>query len=150
MSVASVENTAIALNVGDQAFGLPIGEIHEFVEPIHAVKVPMTHPYFLGLISLRGKVLPLINLAGIFHIDHNPFPKEDEKYVVCGTENEIIALDIHSVGEPLTFHPEDLVPVNDKGEAVTAELKLEKRELPLLNIQKLFTLTKSLNSLERR
>lgn len=149
MSVASVESTAIALNVGDQAFGLLIGEIHEFIEPIHVAKVPMTHPYFLGLISLRGKVLPLINLAGVFHADHNPFPLEDEKYVICGTGNERIALDIHSVGEPFTFHSEDLVSVNDEKNIIAAKLRLENRELPLLNIGKLLALTKSLNSLER-
>lgn len=149
MSIDSAVNSAIALHVGDQALGLPIGEIREIIEPVRPVRVPMTHPFFAGLISLRGKIVPLIRLSGIFHAERNPFAGEDEKYVICTADDQLAALDIHSVGDIFAFHSADVTPVDGERKLVKAKLKLENGELSLINIRQLVGLIKSLNDLER-
>lgn len=47
--------------LGDEKFAIPVDSVHEVVEPDNITKVPQTSDYMLGIINLRGKILPLLD-----------------------------------------------------------------------------------------
>lgn len=47
--------------LGDEKFAIPVHHVQEVVELGYVAKVPGTPAYMLGIINLRGKVLPLLD-----------------------------------------------------------------------------------------
>ncbi len=47
--------------LGDEKFAIPVDRVQEIVELDHVTKVPQTPDYMLGIINLRGKILPLLD-----------------------------------------------------------------------------------------
>lgn len=47
--------------LGDEKFAIPVDYVQEVVELDTVTKVPQTPPYMLGIINLRGKILPLLD-----------------------------------------------------------------------------------------
>lgn len=47
--------------LGDEKFAIPVDQVQEVVEFGHVTKVPNAPSYMLGIINLRGRVLPLLD-----------------------------------------------------------------------------------------
>ena len=47
--------------LGDERFAIPVDQVQEVVEFGHVTKVPNAPEYMLGIINLRGRVLPLLD-----------------------------------------------------------------------------------------
>ncbi|RYM04683.1 hypothetical protein EWH99_09245 [Sporolactobacillus sp. THM7-7] len=152
MSIDTAEVSAITFHTGKRLVALPIDEIQEIIEPLPAAYIPMTTPSFLGLITLRDKTFPLIDLAKMIHAKNSLFNKEDEKYVICSAENGPIALDVHAVGEPLVFKAEEAVPYDgtkDEEDLFSAVWRADGKTILLLDVGRLVEQTKKMNALER-
>jgi purine-binding chemotaxis protein CheW len=51
----------ITFGLGEEKFALPVEHVHEIVELDRITQVPNSPVYMLGIINLRGKVLPLLD-----------------------------------------------------------------------------------------
>lgn len=54
-------NAYLTFGLGDEKFAIPVQHVHEVVEFGHVTKVPNAPDYMLGIINLRGRVLPLLD-----------------------------------------------------------------------------------------
>src|SRR6187551_27251 len=54
-------NPYLTFALGEERFAIPVDLVQEVVEPGHITKVPNAPPYMLGIINLRGRVLPLLD-----------------------------------------------------------------------------------------
>ncbi|MEJ1237164.1 chemotaxis protein CheW [Chryseolinea sp. T2] len=54
-------NTYLTFTLGDEKFAIPVDHVQEVVEFGHVTKVPNSPEYMLGIINLRGKILPLLD-----------------------------------------------------------------------------------------
>ena len=54
-------NTYLTFTLGDEKFAIPVDHVQEVVEFGHVTKVPNSPDYMLGIINLRGKILPLLD-----------------------------------------------------------------------------------------
>ncbi|WP_167815146.1 chemotaxis protein CheW [Sporolactobacillus shoreae] len=138
MSTDTIDQTALALYSGNLTVGILIDEVSEIIEPVPAAPVPVTHPFFSGLISLRDHILPLILLSGVLESGSNPFVnKEDRKFVIGVTKSGNIAIDIDAVGGTYTFQAEQTSPADQGQSFYSSKIQVEDGELPLLNLEKL-------------
>jgi len=71
--------------LGDEKFAISVDSVQEVVELDHITKVPQTPDYMLGIINLRGKILPLLDTCLKLGLP----PTERTK------KNRILILDIH-------------------------------------------------------
>ncbi|MBW2699602.1 MAG: chemotaxis protein CheW [Deltaproteobacteria bacterium] len=55
--------------IGKQAFGLPPSTVLEVLSVANITRVPFTPDWVEGVISARGKVIPVIDLIGYFGIE---------------------------------------------------------------------------------
>lgn len=49
--------------VGPVTYGINVAKVREVINPVNVTKMPNTHPHVEGVFTLRGKVMPLVNLA---------------------------------------------------------------------------------------
>ena len=54
-------NAYLTFALGDERFAIPVDLVQEVVEPGQVTKVPNAPDYMLGIINLRGRVLPLLD-----------------------------------------------------------------------------------------
>lgn len=62
MSTFESDKSWVLVRVQDQFFGLPALHVREMADMPHATPVPCTPDYVLGLITLRGRIVPTIDL----------------------------------------------------------------------------------------
>jgi purine-binding chemotaxis protein CheW len=56
----------VTFNVGNEKFGVDILKVKEIIRMTDITKVPNTPNYVDGVINLRGKVMPIINIRSKF------------------------------------------------------------------------------------
>ena len=54
----------LTFGLGQEGYGLPVRRVQEIIGIAEVTAVPKTPPYVRGVINLRGKVIPVIDLAG--------------------------------------------------------------------------------------
>jgi purine-binding chemotaxis protein CheW len=71
------ERQLVSFEVADQEYAIAIEEVQEIVQvPDEIVHVPHSRPHVLGLMTLRSRILPLVNLRRVFGL---PDRAVDEK-----------------------------------------------------------------------
>ncbi|MDE7240810.1 chemotaxis protein CheW [Desulfovibrio sp.] len=75
----------VSFYVQDQLFLLPVAGIQEVLRHIELVKVPMAPSFVAGVINLRGRVTPLILLAGLLTLTGGEYT-ERSSIIVCGAD----------------------------------------------------------------
>src|SRR5215510_15409160 len=56
----------LTFTVGGESFGIAIASVKEIIEYRAPTEVPMMPGYMRGIVNLRGRVLPVIDLAARF------------------------------------------------------------------------------------
>lgn len=90
----------VTFNLGQEQFGLNILQVREINRMVEITRVPQTEAYVEGIINLRGKVIPIIDLRKKFGMPE----KERDSYtriVVIDVAGETIGLLVDSVSEVL-------------------------------------------------
>src|SRR5688572_18397754 len=54
-------NAYLTFSLGNEKFAIPVDRVQEIVEFGQVTKVPSAPDYMLGIINLRGRVLPLLD-----------------------------------------------------------------------------------------
>jgi len=54
-------NAYLTFVLGNEKFAIPVDHVQEVVEFGHVTKVPNAPDYMLGIINLRGRILPLLD-----------------------------------------------------------------------------------------
>ena len=75
----------VSFYVQEQLFLLPVAGIQEVLRHIELVKVPLAPPYVAGVVSLRGRVTPLILLAGLLTVRGGQYDARSS-IIVCGAD----------------------------------------------------------------
>jgi purine-binding chemotaxis protein CheW len=61
MSKSNESNAYLTFSLGEEKFAISVENVQEVVELEQVTKVPNAPEYMLGIINLRGKVLPLLD-----------------------------------------------------------------------------------------
>lgn len=72
----------IAFEVGGQEFVAPMGEISEILAVPELTPIPLTKPWLLGVANVRGRLLPLADLAKFLNIDSGERLKDKKVMVI--------------------------------------------------------------------
>ena len=75
----------VSFFVQEQLFLLPVAGIQEVLRHIELVKVPLAPSFVAGVVNLRGRVTPLIVLAGLLTLRGGQYT-ERSSIIVCGAD----------------------------------------------------------------
>jgi len=131
----------VGFRIGDETYGVRISAVREIVRVPAITAVPNAPDYIEGVINLRGKIIPVMDLRKRFGIN-NVEPNKKNRILVVELENKVLGLIVNSASEVLKIPPSDIEMPNtmfQEGEVsyVTGVGKLHGRLVILLDIGKL-------------
>jgi purine-binding chemotaxis protein CheW len=135
------ELQVVGFRIGRETFGLPIAMVREIVRVPEITSVPNVPDYVEGVINLRGRIIPVIDLRKRFGQKVVAADKRN-RIVVVEVENRAIGLLVHSASEVLKVPPSEIeAPQNvfPEGELsyVSGVAKLKGRLVILLHLPRL-------------
>jgi purine-binding chemotaxis protein CheW len=128
----------VVFSLGAEEYALPIEAVHEIIRYTEPRSVASSVGWIRGVISLRGKIVPVYDLAA--RLGHGSGVQgDDQKIVIVETSTDEAGVVVDDVQEVLTIDPEqpELVPSADGG-SIEAIAKVDDRLIVLLNAAGLF------------
>ena len=132
----------IAFRIGDQEFCVNIMSVREIRGWTPATPLPHAPSYVMGVINLRGVVLPIINLAA--RLGLKPIaPDARHVIIVAQVGSKIVGLLVEAVSDILTVSDENIQPMPE----VTSDLErqyargilaIDRRMICLIELGALF------------
>ncbi|NOX26187.1 MAG: purine-binding chemotaxis protein CheW [Deltaproteobacteria bacterium] len=114
----------LTFNLGSEEYGVDIMKVREIIGVMEITAVPHTPEYIKGVINLRGRVIPVLDLRLSFGLE----PREyDDRTciivveVVSGNGNIMIGMLVDSVSEVLNIEGDNIEPPPDFGTAAETE-----------------------------
>jgi len=52
----------VEFSIGPVSYGINVAKVREVINPVPVTKMPNVHPWVDGIFTLRGRVMPLVNL----------------------------------------------------------------------------------------
>ena len=131
----------VGFRVGAETFGVPIQSVHEIVRMMDITAVPDAPVYIEGVINLRGKIIPVVDLRKRFGEKEIKSNKKN-RILVAEIGGKMVGLVVDSASEVLKLPPADVDPppnMFEEGELnyVTGVGKLNGRLVILVELSKI-------------
>ncbi|WP_438750212.1 chemotaxis protein CheW [Pararhizobium sp. O133] len=132
----------IAFRIGDQEFCVNVMSVREIRGWTKATPMPHAPKYVLGVINLRGVVLPIIDLSARLGMKPTE-PTVRHVIIVTQVMDKVVGLLVEAVSDILTINEEDIQPTPD----MTSEfertfargvLAIDKRMICLIELEAVF------------
>ncbi len=133
----------VSFEVGDEEYAVPILSVQEINRMMQITRVPQSPPFVEGVINLRGKIIPVIDLRkrfGLAKLENS----DNVRIIVVEIASRVIGFTVDSVNEVLRINANIVEPApamvsGQDTDYVQGVGKLDDRLLILLNLEKLFT-----------
>ena len=131
----------VGFRIGNETFGVRIGSVREIVRVPEITAVPSAPETVEGVINLRGKIIPVMDLRKRFGQTEIQADKKN-RILVVELDKKLVGLIVNAASEVLKIAPSEIeAPGNlfAEGESgyVTGVGKLKGRLIILLDIAKL-------------
>src|SRR3989442_5980365 len=135
------ELQVVGCRIGNEAYGVPIASVREIVRGTEITAVPSAPDLIEGVINLRGKIIPVMDLRKRFGQTEIQ-PDKKNRILVVELENKLIGLIVNAASEVLKIPPSEIEApgsVFAEGDSgyVTGVGKLKGLLIILLDISKL-------------
>ncbi len=131
----------VGFRIGREMFGLPISIVREIVRVPEITSVPNAPDYIEGVINLRGRIIPIVDLRKRFG-EKSFEPNKKNRIVVVELETRAIGLIVNSASEVLRIPPSEIEEPHNvfkEGELnyITGVGKLNGRLVILLDLNRI-------------
>jgi len=137
------ENQIVVCELKDQRYGLEISRVYEIIRLQPITVVPQAPSYVDGVINLRGRIVPVVDLAVRFGLGRST-PTKASRIVVAGSGEIRVGLIVDSVSEVLMVREDAVEPtptavsVSEDASYLRGIAKLGDRLVILLGMDELF------------
>ena len=129
--------------LGQDSYGVEIMKIKEIIGTIEVTAIPEAPIYVKGVINLRGKVIPVIDLRAKFGLAAEQITERTCIVVTEITQKngmELLSFIVDAVSEVITIAAEDIDPAPSFGGSskpgnISGMAKLDKKIVILLDIE---------------
>ncbi len=133
----------VSFKIGDEEFGVDILQVQEINRLIQITQVPNAPSFVEGVMNLRGKVVPVINLRKRFGLAQKEYDK-NTRIVVVELNGKTVGFIVDSVSEVLRISKSVIEPPPELvagigSEYITGIAKLDDRLLILIDLDKVLT-----------
>lgn len=130
---------AVAFRLMGQLYGLPIDVVQEIQQLAELLPLPDDDPALVGLIELRGAVVPVLDLRALVGLEKAPYRLETPM-VFCRAGEHAVCLIVDSVEDVVDLPSDGLQPpsgVYTLADRMLGTVKLDQGVLMLLDIERL-------------
>lgn len=122
--LAAVAGKYLTFGLGREEYGLPVLKVREIIKLMDITAVPQAPPHVKGVINLRGKVIPVVDLRLKFRIPAQDYTERTSIVVVevVGTQGHILmGIIVDTVFEVLNITADEIESPPDFGEQVETD-----------------------------
>jgi purine-binding chemotaxis protein CheW len=133
----------LSFAIGHEVYGLEILDVREIIGMMEITAVPKMPKYVKGIVNLRGKVIPVIDLRLKFGLEELKY-SEETCIIVLNVRGTLMGIIVDRVCEVLNISQENIEPSPDFGSCVDVDFilgigKSGGKVSMLLDIQSILT-----------
>ena len=132
----------VLFRAGSEDYGLPIARVSSIIRFETITPVPRAPRAVLGVIDLRGRVIPVVDLGlRLFGTPFEPLPRS--RIIVTESADGPVGLAVDEASEVATFVPDELMPAPvaavapEIADAFEAVVHLDDRLVILLDLDRI-------------
>lgn len=124
--------TVLVIRLGERQYGIPIGAVERVLPMAYVSPLPDSNDSLLGMLNLRGQVLPVLNPRPLLGLPDRAPAAEHRLVLLSSTTRFLVWVD--TVEEVVACTPESLsdVPSKQANSLVRAVLRLGDAIVPVL------------------
>jgi purine-binding chemotaxis protein CheW len=137
MSAAAHHRQIVVFTLGAEHYALPIHEVHEIIRYTEPRSVASRTDWVRGVISLRGRIVPVYDIAARLGISAQL--GDDAKIVIVEAGSETAGVMVDSVEEVLTVSDEQIEDVPGADTTLIDSIaRVDDRLIVLLTLSTIF------------
>ncbi len=139
---ANQELQLVIFRLAKEEYGLPITKVQEINRLVPITKLPQTPSFMEGIINLRGRIIPVIDLRKRFQLAATE-QSEDNRIIIVEVSGQTIGIIVDAVTEVVRLPGSSVEPPPPTfildAQYIHGVGKLEERLLIMLDIDKILT-----------
>ena len=137
------EQQLVVFDLADEGYGVDISAVREIIRLQEITRVPRTPEFVEGVINLRGKVIPVIDLRKRFGLTVEA-ESQDNRIVVVDIGDQDIGVVVDAVTEVLRIPTDSVEPpasviTTADSDYLLGIAKLDSRLIILLDLRKVLS-----------
>ena len=141
--IKSLEGKYLTFVLNKEEYGLEILKVREIIGVMDITPVPQTPPFVKGIINLRGKVIPVVDLRLKFTMPEIEYTKET-CIIVVDLVSRLMGIIVDTVSEVLDITAKDIEPTPSLGSDIKTDFilgmgKIKGKVKILLDINRVLT-----------
>lgn len=112
----------LTFTLDDEHYGVPVLKVREIIKVLHITSVPQVPPHVKGVINLRGKVMPVVDLRLKFGMPPRDYTDRTCIIVVDLTARArtvMMGVIVDTVSDVMTVAADELAEPPDFGDGIT-------------------------------
>jgi len=139
---AEQELQLVTFRLANEEYGLPITKVREINRLVPVTKLPQTPSFMEGIINLRGRIIPVIDLRKRFEMPITAHD-DDARIIIVDISGQIVGVTVDAVTEVIRLNTGNIEPspatVAVNSQYIEGVGKIDDRLIILLNIDKVLT-----------
>lgn len=95
----------IVVKLGDEQYGINIGYVDNIVRMQRITRVPKSQPYYVGVINLRGEIVPIMSLRRRFGLEDDVYKSASRIIIIRLEDQALIGFIVDEVKEVVNIDP---------------------------------------------
>ncbi len=134
----------VVFKLGEEEFGAPIHQVHEILRLVEITRVPRAPRFIEGVVNLRGRIIPILDLRRRFDLPLDASPKKKQRIMEVEVEGQVLGMIVDEVIEVVrlpvdAIEPPPAMVADIAGEYLAGVGKLPGRILIMLNFDKILS-----------
>ena len=98
----------IVIRLGDEQYGIDIQNVDNIVRMQRITRVPKAQPYFVGVINLRGEIIPVMSMRRKFQLEDDVFTGSTRIIIIKLEAQHAIGIIVDEVKEVVTLYEDSI------------------------------------------
>ncbi|MEI8377303.1 MAG: chemotaxis protein CheW [bacterium] len=138
----TVDQKLLTFSLGEEGYGISILKVKEIIGMLEITQVPRTPNFIKGVINLRGKIIPIMDLRMKFGMDEKPYNERTCIIVIeisIQGSQRLLGVVVDMVAEVINISAEEIEPAPQYGSKLEHNLiagmgKVKDRVVIILDI----------------
>ncbi len=100
----------VSFRIGNEYYGIDIMAVKEILKEKKFTRVPNALEFVVGVLNLRGDIMPVIDLAKMFHLKTSGASSDMESIIIVKVENLFIGLVVEQIQHVIPLRKDDIQP----------------------------------------
>lgn len=120
------------------SYGINVAKVREIINAVPVTALPHSHPYVEGIFTLRGKVMPLVNLAKCLSSEGQT---DIHQIIISEMNNYFVGFKVDEVSRihRISWNQMEPPPNSSDSDSIIGVVKIESRLLILLDFEKILS-----------